>query len=72
MKIKINGNEEILEKPLSLAELAARKNVSPEKAVIEHNLRIVGKEEWPKIILRENDNVEIVSFLGGGEKWTTY
>jgi len=69
MRIKINGNEEIIEKPLSLAELAGLKNISPEKAVIEHNLRITAKEEWPKIILKENDNVEIVSFLGGGEKW---
>lgn len=66
MLIKINGNEEIIKQALSLAELAARKNVSPEKAVIEHNLRITTKEEWPKIILRENDNVEIVNFLGGG------
>ncbi len=66
MRIKINGQDEGIEKTSNLAELIANKKLSPEKIVVEHNFRIVPKEEWPEVVLRESDNIEIVSFVGGG------
>lgn len=66
MIIKINGKNENVEKIDSIARLVSDKKLSADKIVIEHNLRIVPKEEWPRVILRENDNIEIVSFVGGG------
>lgn len=66
MNIKINGNDEIVEKKLNLAELITSKQLSPEKIVVEHNLRIVQREEWENIVLSHNDRIEIVSFVGGG------
>jgi len=66
MIIKINGKDETVGKKLNLAELVAAKKLSPEKIVIEYNLRIVPRDEWRNVILRENDHIEIVSFVGGG------
>ena len=66
MVIKINGRIEALDRTRTIAELVSKKGLSPERIVIEHNLRIVPKEEWSGIALQENDNVEIVSFVGGG------
>lgn len=66
MIIKINGKDESVEKEINLAELVAGKKLSPEKIVVEHNLRIVPKDEWQNIALREDDRIEIVSFVGGG------
>ncbi|MFA5143211.1 MAG: sulfur carrier protein ThiS [Candidatus Omnitrophota bacterium] len=66
MKIKINGKEEVVDKQENIARLVSSKGFVPEHIVVEHNLRIVPKEEWGKTALRENDNVEIVSFVGGG------
>ena len=66
MIIKINGKNETIDKPLNLIGLISYKALVPEHIVIEHNFRIVPREEWAKILLKENDNVEIVSFLGGG------
>lgn len=66
MNIKINGNPEAVEGAASIADLVAGKGLTPEKIVVEHNYRIVSKEEWPETALKDNDNVEIVSFVGGG------
>ncbi len=66
MIIKINGKSETLEKNLNLAELVATKALVPEAVVLEHNFRIVPKDEWRTVTLEENDTVEIVSFVGGG------
>ena len=66
MIIKINGKDEVFDKRLNLAELVSSKKLSPEKIVIEQNLRIVPKEEWRDAVINENDRIEIVSFVGGG------
>ena len=66
MIIKINGKDETVGKKLNLAELVAAKKLSPEKIVIEYNLRIVPRDKWRNVILQESDHIEIVSFVGGG------
>lgn len=66
MVIKINGKTESVEKSYTITELVSKKGLSPEKIVIEHNLRIVPRGEWDGIAVKENDVIEIVSFVGGG------
>jgi len=66
MIIKINGKEEAIDTPGSLAELILNKELVPDHIVVEHNFRIAPKDEWVDIRLKENDNIEIVSFVGGG------
>ena len=66
MIIKINGKDEAIDRALNLLELVKAKGLSPEKIVLEYNFCIVPKEEWENTNLREKDNIEIVSFVGGG------
>jgi len=66
MRIIINGKAEDVNPQLSLTQLILAKGMRAENVVIEHNFRIVPKEEWFAAFLRENDTVEIVSFVGGG------
>ena len=66
MKLKINGKDVSVSPNKTLSELLAEKGLHPDKIVVEHNLKIVPKEEWPKTMLSEDDAVEIVSFVGGG------
>lgn len=66
MNLTINGKQESIEKPLTLEALVAAKNLCPEKIVVEHNLRIVTRGDWPKVTLGDKDSIEIVSFVGGG------
>lgn len=66
MVIKINGKEENVGPVGNLARLISEKGLVPEHIVVEHNFRIVPNNEWTNVILKESDNIEIVSFVGGG------
>ena len=66
MLIKINGKDESIDKQKTLLGLIEDKGLNCERIVVEYNYRVVQRGEWQKIILGENDNLEIVSFVGGG------
>ena len=66
MILTINGKQELIEKSLTLNELIGAKQLCPEKIVVEHNFSIISKEDWPKILLKDQDMIEIISFVGGG------
>ena len=64
--IKINGKEQYILGLQNLAELISGKGLSGEAVVIEHNYNIIPKEKWHETIISKGDNIEIVSFVGGG------
>ncbi len=66
MVIRINGKDETIDRPKNIMELIVGKGLVPEHIVVEHNFRIALKDEWFDIRLEENDNIEIISFVGGG------
>ncbi len=66
MIIKINGKDEVIDKKLDLAQLIEGKKLCPDNIVIQHNTRIVPKEEWKTVFIKESDSIEIISFMGGG------
>lgn len=66
MKLKINGKEQIVKAGSSLAALIEEKNLELKKIVIELNGEIVNKEKIETIILKDQDSIEIVSFVQGG------
>lgn len=67
MQIKLNGEIEELSKEITLLELISKKGLDPQKIVIEHNLKIIKKKDLDQVNINENDTIEIVSFLGGGQ-----
>ena len=66
MNIKINGKVQSIDKNINLLELIKSMGLSCDRVVTEHNFCIVPMEERERIVLEENDNLEIVSFVGGG------
>ncbi|MEW5953569.1 MAG: sulfur carrier protein ThiS [Bacillota bacterium] len=66
MKLIINGKESEVSGGLTIAGLLEEKGLNPEIVIIEHNLELVKSESWPDIVLKENDRLEILSFVGGG------
>ena len=66
MKLKINGKEQDATGIANLSELIKGKGLSAEAIVVEYNCNIAMKEKWDEIVLCEGDNIEIVSFVGGG------
>ncbi len=65
MHILINGQREI-SPPCTIAELVARKGLSPQALVVELNRTLIRQELWPTIRLKDDDILELLSFVGGG------
>ncbi len=66
MKVKINGKIAELDASLSLLELLEVKGIKPGQAVIQYNGDIIDRDSWTDIVLKENDELEILRFVGGG------
>lgn len=65
-RIRINGKETEITSAMTIAGLVKQKGLSPAKIVVEYNRNIVDRKDWDSFVLRDNDEVEIVSFVGGG------
>jgi len=66
MRIKVNGQEESLEQEIRLTEFLKSKGLELDRLVIEYNKRVVNKEEWEEILLKDQDSLEALRFVGGG------
>ena len=69
MKIKVNGEEKIIELDQENALLSVALNsmgYKPNTIVVELNNLIINSIKWGKVKLKEGDNLEIVSIVGGG------
>ena len=63
--VKING-EELNIAGKTIAEYLAATNFDPKRIAVERNGDIVPKAKYGETILQDGDNVEVVSFVGGG------
>ena len=66
VKIRINGKKLVIKPKMSLKDLVVNQKVPLKKVAIEHNKKIVNKKNLQRIILKNNDKIEIVHFIGGG------
>ena len=66
IKIKINGKIKKIDGKTKLSDLVKNLKVSLKNVAIELNREIVDKKKLNKIILKANDRIEIVHFIGGG------
>ena len=66
IKIKINGKVKIINQNVNLSKLLKVLKIPIKKVAIELNQEIIDKKKLNKIMLRNNDSIEIVHFIGGG------
>ncbi len=66
IKIKVNGKVKTLQYRTKLSKLVENLNIPIKKVAIEVNQEIADKKKLNKIILKNNDKIEIVHFIGGG------
>ena len=69
MKIKVNGEEKKIELDQENALLSNVLNLmgyKPNTIVVELNNLIINSINWGKVKLKDGDNLEIVSIVGGG------
>ena len=66
MRIQVNGQPREAEDNLNLQGLIESLDLKPEQIAIELNQTVIRRLHWESTILREDDKVEIVHFVGGG------
>ena len=69
MKIKVNGEEKKIDLNQENALLSNALNsmgYKPNTIVVELNNIIINSLKWEKVELKDGDNLEIVSIVGGG------
>jgi thiamine biosynthesis protein ThiS len=63
--VTVNGQPRQLDEATTLRQLVAQFNLTPDKVAIELNRRLVRSEKYDTQ-LKAGDEVEIVTFVGGG------
>ena len=66
MNIILNGEKISVLLDINLKDLLGLKNIKEKNIVIEVNKEIISKNLWSNKNLKENDEIEIVTAVGGG------
>jgi thiamine biosynthesis protein ThiS len=66
MRIHLNGDPHELPGPLSVSELLSRLDIDARRVAVELNLVVLKRAAYDTTTIREDDEVEIVNFVGGG------
>ena len=66
MEIQLNGETREIGDSSNLIDLIKSLGLAPERVAIELNREVIRKPDWETTVLKENDRVEIVHFVGGG------
>ena len=64
--ITVNGKNVPLESPLTIADYLEKNQYQVNRIAVELNYEIIPKSDYASIFLKEEDILEIVSFVGGG------
>lgn len=62
----LNGYTYFTEYKVTIFELISYFNYNSSLLVLEYNNLICRKKNWDKIIIKNNDRIEIVTIVGGG------
>jgi thiamine biosynthesis protein ThiS len=65
MKLKVNGEDREVPEGTTIRALVGEYQLVPEKVAIELNRRLVRADKY-ETSLQSGDEVEIVTFVGGG------
>jgi len=66
IKVFLNGKNKTIGEKTNLNLLLKELSIESNKVAIEINGVVVSKNEYEKKIIRTNDKIEIVHFIGGG------
>jgi sulfur carrier protein len=64
--IKVNGQDKQVPGGTTLTQLIQQHNLTPQKVAVELNRRLVRTDKYDATLLKAGDEVEIVTFVGGG------
>ena len=66
MQILLNGEPREVPPQINLQDLLRLLELKEDRVAVELNRDIVRRDRWPGTLLRDQDRLEIVQFVGGG------
>lgn len=66
MKVFVNGEAQEISVGATLQTLVSMLALPNERIAVELNLEVVRRAAWSEIVLKADDKIEIVHFVGGG------
>lgn len=66
LRVYVNGESREIQGNPSLAELITELDLPAARIAVEVNREVVRRGEWANTMLRDEDKIEIVHFVGGG------
>ncbi|MDI9243465.1 sulfur carrier protein ThiS [Fusibacillus kribbianus] len=63
--VTVNG-EAVKAAGMTVLHYLEREGYDPGRVVVEHNFKILSRGDLDNTVLQENDQVEILCFVGGG------
>jgi thiamine biosynthesis protein ThiS len=66
LRVYVNGESREIQGTPSLAELITELDLPAARIAVEVNREVVRRGEWVNTMLRDEDKIEIVHFVGGG------
>ena len=66
MRVLVNGDQKEFGVGISLAELITQLDLPAPRIAIELNREVVRRSDWGSTMLKDDDRIEIVHFVGGG------
>ena len=71
MRILVNGEVKECEEGISLSDLIELLELQPQRIAVELNREVVRRGDWKSTVLRNEDRLEIVHFVGGGSGFSS-
>lgn len=66
VEVRVNGERRTVPRGLTLSGLLDELEVDGRRVAVEHNRRVVPRDERGDVEVEAGDDVEIVQFVGGG------
>lgn len=66
MRVFVNGDERDFDTESSLLDLITQLDLPVARIAIELNREVVRRSDWGGTMLKDDDRIEIVHFVGGG------
>ena len=66
MNVKINGETHTFNDNITLENIIKNLNITISSIVAEVNGQVITKEKFSNTIIKDNDVIELIKFVGGG------
>ncbi len=66
MKIVVNGKELEFNNEITIEQLLVNLEIEDKVMAVAVNMEIVKKDNWSSRIIKEDDKIELLHFVGGG------